>query len=188
MSAREKTSDPPDVGTILWEADRRSAVDLDPGELRVWQAAADYVADVWPLDDDGDQLAAEEHAELLELRSLESVVLNIFGADSSDEGLDEKIRARLAAERAEGEKDATIPSRASTAERKAMRLLLERRLAVLRRDDRGELEGLIVATCRGDSGVYHLGYDPRGRGKWRCTCPELRGECSHLTALRMVVA
>ncbi len=47
--------------------------------------------------------------------------------------------------------------------------------------------GLVVAECRGDSGeVYSLGHDPTN-GEWRCTCAELKGECSHLKALKLVV-
>jgi uncharacterized Zn finger protein len=46
-------------------------------------------------------------------------------------------------------------------------------------------EGLIVASCRGDSGAtYALGYDPERR-EWRCTCPA-RQRCSHLVALQLV--
>jgi hypothetical protein len=45
----------------------------------------------------------------------------------------------------------------------------------------------VIAKCRGDSGeVYSLGHDPR-RNQWRCTCRELRGKCSHLRALKLVV-
>ena len=48
-------------------------------------------------------------------------------------------------------------------------------------------KGLIVAQCRGDSGeVYDLGYDPIKK-EWRCTCAELKGNCSHLQALKLVV-
>lgn len=47
--------------------------------------------------------------------------------------------------------------------------------------------GLIVAECRGDSGeVYSLGHDPT-KDEWRCTCAELKGDCSHLKALKLVV-
>jgi hypothetical protein len=48
--------------------------------------------------------------------------------------------------------------------------------------------GLVIAQCRGDSGeVYDLGYDPM-KQEWRCTCRELKGNCSHLQALKLVVA
>lgn len=105
------------------------------------------------------------------------------------EHLDENIAARLQRERAEGEKDATIPSRANTAQRKAMRLLIESRLQITRFDKEGPYAGLIVAHCKGDSGTtYNLGFDPRGAGTWRCTCPEMKGDCSHLLALKMVTA
>lgn len=66
-------------------------------------------------------------------------------------------------------------------ESKGRRLLVEGRLNVIRVDG-----PLIVAECRGDSGeVYQLGHDPRGRGRWGCTCPA-RGRCSHLVALQLV--
>ena len=45
--------------------------------------------------------------------------------------------------------------------------------------------GFVKAQCRGDSGVYDLGRDPRN-GEWRCTC-QARGNCSHLQALKLVV-
>ena len=47
--------------------------------------------------------------------------------------------------------------------------------------------GYVHAQVRGDSGeVYDLGRDPR-KDEWRCTCPELKGNCSHLQALKLVV-
>ncbi len=69
---------------------------------------------------------------------------------------------------------------------KAHRLLAEGRLRVVRVGDESR-PGLIVAECRGDSGeAYHLGYDP-GKKQWRCGCVEMRGKCSHLIALQLVV-
>jgi uncharacterized Zn finger protein len=66
---------------------------------------------------------------------------------------------------------------------KGRRLLSEGRLIV----QRVEPSGLVVASCRGDSGaVYSLGFDPVAT-QWRCTCPALT-RCSHLTALMLVVA
>lgn len=98
----------------------------------------------------------------------------------------ESALERLEAERAEGEKDATIPSRANTAQRKAMRLLLEQRLTVRQVVAEGERAGFVLAECKGDSGdTYMLGRDPRN-GQWRCTCAELKGGCSHIAALKMV--
>lgn len=185
MSA-EALGAPPDVGTLLWEADRIHEADLEPDQRRWFENVVAYLDRVWPDDPEGVELEPEEKDELLTLRNMEHVVSNVFGTWGAGE-LDAKIREKLAAERAEGEKDATVPSRASTAERKAMRLLLERRLVVTRRETTGELAGLVVATCRGENGSYDLGYDPRGQGRWRCTCPELQGGCSHLTALKMVV-
>lgn len=62
---------------------------------------------------------------------------------------------------------------------KADRMLLEARLRVVRVDG-----NLIVAECRGDSGVVyevcHAG------GRWSCSCPA-RVDCSHLRALQRVV-
>jgi hypothetical protein len=100
-----------------------------------------------------------------------------------DEPIGPQIEARLVEAREQGVKDATVPSRANTAERKAMRLLIERRLELLtvRRED-----GFVHAQCKGDSGkIYDLGFDPRRR-QYRCTCEEMRGQCSHLAALKMV--
>lgn len=67
---------------------------------------------------------------------------------------------------------------------KSRRLLTEGRLIVHKVEvDRG----MVYAECRGDSGaVYKLGFDPRGQGDWRCSCPA-RGDCAHLKALKLVV-
>lgn len=67
---------------------------------------------------------------------------------------------------------------------KAVRLLKERRLTVERVDTNG---GWVVAHCRGDTGDYALGWDPVV-GAYRCTCPSVKGDCSHIAALKMVVA
>jgi hypothetical protein len=73
---------------------------------------------------------------------------------------------------------------AETAAEKALRLLTEGRLMVRVVNP---AERFVVARCRGDSGqVYDLGYDPR-KNEWRCTCDELKGNCSHLRALKLVV-
>ncbi len=72
------------------------------------------------------------------------------------------------------------------ADEKARRLLTEGRLIVEKVHD-----GLIVASCRGDSGeVYALGWDGRGKGEWRCQCEssaKFHRTCSHLLALKLVV-
>lgn len=44
----------------------------------------------------------------------------------------------------------------------------------------------MVAQCRGTEGVYYLGWDV-AKKQWRCQCEERKGQCSHLTALRMLV-
>lgn len=68
---------------------------------------------------------------------------------------------------------------------KGHRLLAEGRL-IVREVGLPSHPGRIVASCRGDSGeIYMLGYDPRTE-EWRCQCPELKGNCSHLIALKLV--
>ncbi len=63
---------------------------------------------------------------------------------------------------------------------KGRRLLAEGRPIV----QHAEL-GSVVAICRGDSGdVWQLHYR---RGGWGCDCP-VRGRCSHLVALMLVVS
>ena len=70
------------------------------------------------------------------------------------------------------------------AEAKGRRLLTEGRLTVTMLVHRG----LIIAECKGDSGaVYHLKYDPLFK-EWSCSCPALGKRCSHLVALKLVVA
>lgn len=74
-----------------------------------------------------------------------------------------------------------------TKEQKALRYISERRLTISRVD----VDGLVLAVCRGDDGVYTLGWDPEGRGRWGCTCEASRDfhrECSHLVALKMIVS
>lgn len=96
-----------------------------------------------------------------------------------------RLAAELEAAREQGRLDATVPSR-QNARTKALRLLVEGRLTVERRETTGTLTGLVVARCKGDSGtIYTLGYDPRNR-QWRCSCQELRGQCSHLLALKLI--
>lgn len=75
---------------------------------------------------------------------------------------------------------------AETIEQKAHRALTEGRLVIERIH-----AGVIVASCRGfsDGEVYRLGYDPRGKGQWRCTCDasaKFHRRCSHLIALQLV--
>jgi hypothetical protein len=67
---------------------------------------------------------------------------------------------------------------------KARRLLSEGRLRVVKCGDPSK-PGLIVASCRGDSGeIYNLGFDP-DRKQWRCQCAA-KGKCSHVQALQLV--
>lgn len=42
----------------------------------------------------------------------------------------------------------------------------------------------IVADVRGDHDRYRTSWTPIVG--WQCTCPEMRGACSHLTAVRRV--
>jgi len=66
---------------------------------------------------------------------------------------------------------------------KSFRLLKESRLTVERVDDDG---GWVVARCQGDTGSYALGFDPITKS-FRCTCPNVKGDCSHIYALRLIV-
>jgi uncharacterized Zn finger protein len=70
-----------------------------------------------------------------------------------------------------------------TAQEKGWRLLKEQRLTIVQVDKH---DGLVVARCEGDTSSYMLGWDPM-KHQWRCTCPELKGQCSHLAALKCVV-
>jgi uncharacterized Zn finger protein len=65
-----------------------------------------------------------------------------------------------------------------TAAEKARRYLAEGRLTVLEVGP-----AVIRATCAGDGQVYRCGW---WQGEWGCTCPNLRDQCSHLKALRLV--
>lgn len=76
---------------------------------------------------------------------------------------------------------------AESTEKKAHRALSEGRLTV----EKILPNGLIVAVCKGfsDGEVYNLGFDPRGKGSWRCTCSasaDFHRRCSHLIALQLV--
>lgn len=63
---------------------------------------------------------------------------------------------------------------------KARRYLTEGRLIVtyVNRDR-------VRAVCRGDGAVHRLGFE---HGTWTCTCEVRTDACSHLRALRHVVA
>lgn len=63
---------------------------------------------------------------------------------------------------------------------KANRLLAEGRLIVT-----SVLPNSVRATCRGAGAIWHLGFE---HGGWFCTCPTRNDRCSHLIALRRVVA
>lgn len=65
---------------------------------------------------------------------------------------------------------------------KALRLLVEGRVMVLRLDSAG-----CLADVRGDSGVIRRVVFDSHVGDWSCPC-EARGRCSHILATAMVVA
>jgi hypothetical protein len=69
-----------------------------------------------------------------------------------------------------------------TTQAKAARFLLGGQLRI-----REMHAGRITATVAGDTGTYRLGFHPRVRGGWYCTCPS-RVPCSHLAALQSVTA
>jgi hypothetical protein len=79
-----------------------------------------------------------------------------------------------------------IADMAETVAEKGKRLLDEARLIVRVVGDPSR-PGLIMAECRGDSGViYKLGFDAV-KSEWRCTCEARTANCSHLLALKLVV-
>ena len=200
-----------DADALAWNGDRQSYLALPEDTRRLLDGIADYLEEAHVSDTGlhagchwGEECEAETELEELIAalgehlligdedkhpeaigQILESTIAELAAAAKRNEEETGKLLERA---RAEGAKDATIPSRANTAERKAMRLLIEGRLEVKRVDTDGDKAGLIVARCRGDSGrIYDLGYDPRpGQRRWRCTCEELRGQCSHLKALQLV--
>lgn len=67
-----------------------------------------------------------------------------------------------------------------TALAKSTRYLAEGRLIVTQVQP-----GHVRAVTRGDGHLWHQAY---AHGRWSCTCPARAGQCSHLLALRRVVA
>jgi hypothetical protein len=67
-----------------------------------------------------------------------------------------------------------------TAATKASRYLVEGRLVVT-----AVQQGKVTSSCRGDGHIWLQAYS---NGVWRCTCPVVTDQCSHLLALRRVVA
>lgn len=63
---------------------------------------------------------------------------------------------------------------------KARRYLVESRLTITEVNQRR-----VRATCRGEGAIYRLGWEA---GQWGCTCPARSTRCSHLLALKSVVA
>lgn len=196
-----------DAETLAWEGDRITLSSAPPEIRNLAEGIARYLEDALPADVelhegchsaeecDVAYRAGELERRVSDLEDTLKLVDANLGVDVGPGELEngEKIDTakvvaeRLKAEREEGVKDALVPSRSSAAV-KARRLLLEGRVAIIRRDHAGELTGLVHAKIRGDSGkVYDAGYDPRGNGSWRCTCEEMRGQCSHLAALKLIV-
>lgn len=178
----------PTIGDLLWDADRVSIHALPAEQRELLEKIGDALAERWPVDDEpfeypgGDEL--DDHDDWKEF-------VDELRAQGVEIGEEEDDRPRVVAAvskalteaRVQGEKDATVPSRANTAQRKAMRLLLEQRVAIKQHDPQVPY---VVAEVRGDNGVYTCGYHPSRRG-WRCTCPEPTGGCSHVAAVKMVV-
>lgn len=74
----------------------------------------------------------------------------------------------------------TAPPSREGAQQKAWRYVCAGRLTVTRL-----VPGCVEATCKGDGVVYRLGWE---RGAFWCDCPSWSASCSHLIALRLVVA
>lgn len=78
---------------------------------------------------------------------------------------------------------------AETRQQKALRIIAERRLLVVKADDDG-----CDALVRGDSGLYHVSLcrDRAGRTAYSCDCPysteyhPYKADCSHALALAYV--
>ena len=68
-----------------------------------------------------------------------------------------------------------------SADDKARRLLVERRVNVLKADEHG-----VWALVRGDGATYRAKWQRSGSGIMvgQCTCAAINERCSHLTALR----
>ncbi len=67
-----------------------------------------------------------------------------------------------------------------TARQKADRLLIEGRIVILEASRYG-----VMARIRGEGVIHTARYQ---FGSWSCTCEVRSGQCSHLIALRRVVA
>lgn len=177
----------PTIADLVWAADRRSLLELDDETRQLLEKMGDAIAEQWPTEPEPEFTADElvDHAEWPGfVKELEKIGVKFDDVDTAeDQDVVDGIRQSLERARAEGEKDATIPSRANTAQRKAMRLLLEQRVAISVID---LTVPYVLAEVRGDSGVYTCGFHPTRNG-WRCTCPEPRGNCSHVAAVKMVV-
>jgi hypothetical protein len=177
----------PTIADLVWAADRRSLLELDDETRQLLEKMGDELVNLWP-DAPEPELGPQGLEDVIEW---DSFVLELVRAGVKAEPEDEPdaeeivaaVKSTIENARAEGEKDATIPSRANTAQRKAMRLLLEQRVAISVID---LTVPYVLAEVRGDSGVYTCGFHPSRNG-WRCTCPEPRGNCSHVAAVKMVV-
>jgi hypothetical protein len=63
---------------------------------------------------------------------------------------------------------------------KARALLSEARVQI-----RFATDQLVAATVAGDHDVYEVRWDSFS-ARWECSCPELRGRCSHVEAVKQV--
>lgn len=156
MTTTTENIEIPTIADLLWEADRRSLLELDDDTRQLLEKMGDAIAELWPvleveleppcaIDDHDDWDAfVGELVEQGGVKIADDVV-------RTEAEVLEAVKTTIENARAEGEKDATIPSRANTAQRKAMRLLLEQRVAISVID---LTVPYVVAEVRGDSGVY----------------------------------
>jgi hypothetical protein len=66
-----------------------------------------------------------------------------------------------------------------TASTKATRYLTEGRFVIT-----SVQQNRVTSSCRGEGHIWLQAYSD---GVWRCTCPVVTDQCSHLLALRRVV-
>lgn len=190
---------------LAWLAGRQTLDALEPDQRAWFEQLADEIPRMVAEDDafhegctsadaakDIEQERDEANAELEAIAQLvgletddepveHAVARALAEAAEPDREREAEMGALLERAREEGRKDALVPSRRS-AEMKGRMLVLEGRVELLRVDVDG---GWIHARVRGDNGHYDAGYDPR-QGRWRCSCEEMRGNCSHLHAVKLV--
>lgn len=187
MATREADLfDAPSIRDLLWEADRRSLDEFDDETKKLLEQLGDAVFQAWPDQPDPEIRSPDldDHDEWPDfVGRLDEIGVKMDTDDITAEEIVADVKKALKQARVEGEKDATIPSRANTAQRKAMRLLVEQRVSIKLHDPQVPY---VLAEVRGDNGVYTCGHHPSRNG-WRCTCPNPAGTCSHVAAVKMVV-